>query len=296
MTLKLKPILKRDLDRLEREAKELAEKLEDKEHHIEITEPQVEVFRKEVAVLVKGIEGNEDELIKAIKARKEQPLGKIRKGLQVNFWNGAPGNHVDGYGKVPKELHGDWNVAGQAEWVMDDIHKGTKFFWVSNSKTNDFYDHIAPHFSAVHKDAKEFSLRLNGVIDPKITGRYTFEVSSDDGAHLDLGAEHNKEAEILSNKGYGHLKTKKVSVHLKEGLPQEYNLVYFMGNGQLAELRLTITDPKGRFVPLTYMDHSMSRTDKVIGVDGKEVTNKPKVDKEDHVVTIQPVNKPKVKN
>ena len=69
-----------------------------------------------------------------------------------------------------------------------------------------------------------------------------------------------------------------------------------MGTGQMAELRLTIKDPKGNFVPLTYMDHSMSRTDMIIGADGKEVTNKPKVDKDDDIVTIQPVNKPKVKN
>jgi len=197
---------------------------------------------------------HESKLAELIASRERQPLGKMKKGLEVQYWDvtGKPkGRDLRKY-YDEFDFENSENPADKffiAPFLKMPNVQLFKTFWGKKNLLGSSFNPV------------EFLFKASGVFHAPRKDKYTFEVISDDGTFLYFGA-HAQENEhaVIKNGGFHGMRKKTFTFPMEKDQEQLYVLTFWQHHHP-AGVRFRMYDSKRRQIhgAFRHFDTSMQR-------------------------------------
>lgn len=242
--------LKDKVERLTKKLKDLRKELEDARKGGSKCSDEKKQAETELA-------DQEKKLAELIASRERQPLGKLKKGLEIQYWD-ASNRRKPGETRALQAWYDKFNFENpqnppdkvfMAPFLRMPEEADFKTFWGKKELLGTSFR------------PKQFLFKATGVFHAPKDDKYTFEVVSDDGSYLYFGEHaHENDKAVLNNGGFHGMVTKRFTFPMKKDQEQRYVLTFWQHEGPCG-VRFRMYDSKKRQIhgAFKHFDTSMQR-------------------------------------
>jgi len=237
-----------------KEAKKTVSLLLKEKKSIEVELEELHVLYKKASEQEEHYEescdGYENKLKELILKRERKPVGAMKPGYEIHFWNSKVAdksitNHNNNNNWRKYEAFNFETTETEKMFVLPDMQLASN---------HQFRNALRPKIGQPNWDGQFFLMKVVGVFVAPEDDTYTFSTDSDDGSYLYFGQHALDHGRAVVNNGGAHgMRHAKGHMKMFKGMEQQFVLTFWQHIGG-AGLKLNIRNSKGQIVnkPMHY--------------------------------------------